>query len=61
MSVTDLVDFFEHYDVCNTLSGCFTSVFHGMLEAVPITETTKLLKEKQSKGDKMKKATSTLK
>jgi hypothetical protein len=61
MAVTELVDFFEHYDACNTICGCFTSVLQGMLEAVPITETTKLLKQLQTKGDKKPQATGVLK
>jgi hypothetical protein len=31
--------------VCNTLCGCFTAVLSGILEATPITEIAKLLKE----------------
>ena len=31
--------------MCNTLSGCFTAVLSGMLEAMPISEIAKLLKE----------------
>jgi len=26
MAITELVEFFEHYDVCNTLCGCLSSV-----------------------------------
>lgn len=54
MNLQETVQHFEHYDVCNTLSVCFTSVLNSVLEAKSIPtmmQTVKAIpKDQNQKG-----------
>lgn len=44
MSLYETANHFEHFDVCNTLSACFTSVLNAVLDAKPIPGIMKAVK-----------------
>ena len=44
MSLYETANHFEHFDVCNTLSVCFTSVLNAVLDAKPIPNLMKAVK-----------------
>jgi hypothetical protein len=44
MSLQETANHFEHFDVCNTLSACFTSVLNAVLDAKPIPNLMKAVK-----------------
>lgn len=44
MNLQETVQHFEHYDVCNTLSVCFTSVLNSVLEAKSIPTMMQIVK-----------------
>jgi hypothetical protein len=44
MSLYETANHFEHFDVCNTLSACFTSVLNAVLDAKPIPSIMKAVK-----------------
>ena len=44
MSLYETANHFEHFDVCNTLSVCFTSVLNAVLDAKPIPNLMKVVK-----------------
>lgn len=44
MSLYETANHFEHFDVCNTLSLCFTSVLNAILDAKPIQNLMQAVK-----------------
>ena len=45
MSLQEIALHFEHFDACNTLSGCFTAVLNAILDARCIPAILRTLKE----------------
>ena len=44
MSLNETAQNFEHFDVCNTLSGCFTSVLNAVLDSKSIPSMMRVAK-----------------
>lgn len=50
MSLNETANHFEHFDVCNTLSVCFTSVLNAVLDAKPIQNLLQAVKTMDQNG-----------